>query len=155
MKIRYVWLLACLVVVAASCKPTKPITQGLQGQVFWVEGNLMPQVSEDGREAPLETEAKRGVARVLRIHSLTRLDQVSVGDFLIGSIQTDQVAELETESDGTFQIELPVGRYSVFTVEEEGYFANVFDRDNHINPIEVKEGEWSFLEIIINYRAVY
>lgn len=115
----------------------------------------MPQVSEDGREAPLETEAKRVVARVLRIHSLTRLDQVSVGDFLIGSIQTEQVAELETEPDGTFQIELPVGRYSVFTVEEEGYFANVFDRDNHINPIEVKEGEWSFLEIIINYRAVY
>ncbi|MCC5936298.1 MAG: carboxypeptidase regulatory-like domain-containing protein [Lunatimonas sp.] len=155
MKMPQIWLGVVLLLVVASCKPIKPITQGLRGQVFWVEGNLMPQVSEDGSAAPGEAQAKRGAKRILRIHALTTLDQVSLGDFLIGSIQTEQVAEVETESDGSFHIELPAGRYSVFTVEEEGYFANIFDQQNHINPVEVNVGEWSFLEIVINYRAVY
>ncbi|WP_209330407.1 carboxypeptidase regulatory-like domain-containing protein [Lunatimonas salinarum] len=155
MKASQTWFLVALVLLLVGCRAHRPTTQGLRGQVFWVEGNLMPQVSEDGMAAPKEAQAKRGVTRTLRIHALTTLDQVSLGDFLIGSILTEQVAELETESDGTFQIELPVGKYSVFTVEDDGYFANVFDRDNHINPVEVKEGVWSFLEIVVNYRAVY
>ncbi|EON75362.1 hypothetical protein ADIS_4066 [Lunatimonas lonarensis] len=80
---------------------------------------------------------------------------MNVGDFLIGSIQTPRIAELETDENGRFEIELPIGAYSVFTVEEEGYFANVFDQYNHVNPIQVKEGEWTFLEIVVNYLAVY
>lgn len=147
-------LFLIVAVVFCACRPTKPESQGIRGQVYWVEGNLMPQVGEDGSVSQ-ERDQKSKVARRLVIHALTTLDQLHVGDYLIGSIGTELITEVKTEADGSFEIELPIGRYSVFTVEEEGFFANVFDRDNHVNPVEVKKGEWSFLEIIINYRAVY
>jgi hypothetical protein len=140
--------------LASGCKSPKEKTQGIMGQVFWVEGNLMPQVSEDG-SGPTEISNRQSVQRTLKIHSLTHIDQLSIGDYLIGNIQTREIASIDTEQDGSFRIELPVGKYSLFTVEQEGFFANIFDSENHVNPVEVKSGEWSRYDIVINYKAVY
>lgn len=136
-----------------SCKSGREATQGLRGQVFWVEGNLMPQASED--VLLREKDVKKGVQRQLKVFTLTNLNEVSLADYLIGDIQTKEIMSLETDPEGKFEVELPTGKYSIFTVEEEGYFANVYDIENNLNPVDIKEGKWSFLEIIINYRAVY
>jgi hypothetical protein len=151
--IKFIYILLC-VGLAISCKSPKEKTQGIHGQIFWVEGNLMPQASED-EIGPTETSLRKGVQRTVKIHSLTHIDELSIGDYLIGTIQTPEIAKIETEKDGSFRIELPIGKYSLFTVEEDGYFANIFDSENHINPVEVKAGEWSRFNIIINYKAVY
>lgn len=140
--------------LATGCKTPKEATQGIQGQLFWVEGNLMPQASGDG-SGRTEKTGRKGVQRTIKIHSLTHIDQLSIGDYLIGTIRTPEIASLETEPDGTYRIELPIGKYSLFTVEQDGFFANIFDSENHINPVEVKAGEWSQFDIIINYKAVY
>lgn len=137
-----------------SCRSPKEKAQGIHGQLFWVEGNLMPQASEEGT-GPVEKILRQGVQRTLKIHSLTHVDQLSIGDYLIGNIQTPEITSILTETDGSYRIELPIGKYSLFTVEQDGFFANTFDSENHINPVEVKAGEWSRFDIIINYKAVY
>ena len=146
-------LLILLIAISFSCKTTKKDGQGIQGQVFWLEGNQMPQMMEDG-EIPAQP-AKRGVKRTVKIHALTHINQASLGDALFGDIETPLVREIETDESGHFSVELPPGRYSIFTVEENGHFANILDLDSYINPFEVKEGEWTQADILINYQAAY
>ena len=142
-----------LMILAFSCKSTKVDTQGLRGQVYWLEGNQMPQMVEEGKK--MDRPGKKEVARTLRIHELTHINQARLGDYLFGDIETPLVAEVETDDEGRFSVELPIGKYSIFTVEESGYFANVFDLDSYINPVEVKEGEWTQADILVNYEAAY
>jgi hypothetical protein len=136
-----------------SCKTNKVDTQGIQGQVFWIEGNQMPQVME---KAEISGGAEKTAAqRVLRIHELTHINQARLGDALFGDIETPLIAEVETDEEGKFSVELPAGKYSIFTVEENGYFANIFDLDSYINPFQVLKGEWTQADILINYKAAY
>jgi hypothetical protein len=134
-------------------KAGKGDTQGIQGRVYWIEGNQMPQIGE--KEKSMEKPEKEEVKRTLRIHELTHINQASLGDALFGDIETPLIAEVETDNAGRFSVELPPGKYSVFTVEKTGHFANVFDLDSYINPFEVKEGEWTQADILINYEAAY
>lgn len=150
-KLLYIFL---SLAVLSGCKSAKTPTQGLRGQVFWVEGNLMPLISEDGQALP-EDIPKKSVKRLIKIHELTHINEARLGDFLFGDIETPEVALIETDDEGRFAIELPVGTYSVFTVEENGYFANIFDLDSYINPVEVNRNQWTTIEIIINYEAAY
>ncbi|MFC4874951.1 carboxypeptidase regulatory-like domain-containing protein [Negadavirga shengliensis] len=138
----------------AGCRSAKISTQGLKGQVFWVEGNQMPLISENGQALP-ENASKKPVKRTIKIHELTHINEARLGDYLLGDIETPQVALVETDEEGRFSVELPEGMYSVFTIEEQGYFANIFDLDSYINPVEVKKKRWTSVEIIINYEAAY
>lgn len=142
-----------LLALAFSCKTAKKDGQGIQGQVFWLEGNQMPQIAQEG--GIVARPAKKGVKRTLKIHELTHINQARLGDALFGDIETPLVIEIETDDSGNFSVELPAGRYSIFTVEEDGHFANILDLDSYINPFEVKEGEWTQADVLINYKAAY
>lgn len=142
-----------LLAVVFSCRTAKKDGQGIQGQVFWLEGNQMPQMAKEGEM--IERPAKKGVKRTLKIHELTHINQARLGDALFGDIETPLVIEIETDESGNFSVELPAGKYSIFTVEEAGHFANILDLDSYINPFEVKEGEWTQADILINYQAAY
>lgn len=128
--------------------------QGIQGNVYWIEGNQMPQASQEAPSS-LPPSAKKAVKRTIHIHQLTHINQASLGDYLFGNIETPLVASIETNEEGEFSIELPPGKYSIFTVEENGYFASVFDLDSYIHPVEVEKGEWSRVAITINYEASF
>ncbi len=142
-----------LTAIAFSCKTAKKDGQGIQGQVFWLEGNQMPQMAKKGEM--IERPVKKGVKRTIKIHELTHINEARLGDALFGDIETPLVKEIETDDSGNFAVELPPGKYSIFTVEEEGHFANILDLDSYINPFEVKEGEWTRADILINYQAAY
>lgn len=142
-----------LLAMALSCKTAKKDGQGIQGQVFWLEGNQMPQMAKEGEI--VERPVKKGVKRIIKIHELTHINQARLGDALFGDIETPLVKEIETDDSGNFSVELPAGKYSIFTVEEDGHFANILDLDSYINPFEVKEGEWTQADILINYQAAY
>ena len=146
------YLLILFLVSISACKSGKTTTQGIKGQVYWVEGNRMPLASEDGKTSD---PPKQGVKRVIKIHELTHINEARLGDYLFGEIETPLVTEIETDDSGQFEIELPKGKYSLFTVEENGYFANVFDLDSYINPVVVEEKSWTQVEIIIDYEAAY
>lgn len=142
-----------LLALSFSCKTTKNNGTGILGQVFWLEGNQMPQVAAEGNIT--ERPVKKGIKRTIKIHELTHINQARLGDALFGDIETPLVREIETDESGNFSIALPPGKYSIFTVEETGYFANIFDLDSYINPFEVKDGEWTQADILINYAAAY
>ncbi len=151
MKKLIIWI---LLVLAVACKAPKEKSQGIKGTVYWLEGNQMPRISDDGSEQ-IAPNRKIGVQRTILVHKLTHSDQLEVGDFLIGKIHTDLIQKVETNENGEYVIKLPPGRYSLFTVESDGHFANTYDRENYINPVEVKDGEWEVFDILIDYMAAY
>ena len=142
------------VLVLASCKTNKISSQGIKGKVFWIEGNQMPQASNDTSQfKPLS--ARSPIKRTIHVHELTHINEAALGDYLFGTIETPLVATVETNDEGEFNVKLPVGKYSLFTVEPNGYFASIFDLDSYIHPIMVEENKWSKVEIIIDYKASY
>lgn len=142
---------ALLLAVTKSCEEMPE--QGLAGKVRWLEGNLMPTISEN----PDETPQKKGepVQRELHIYELTTMDEATAEGTFFQDLQTELVKTVETNEEGEFVVALPAGRYSVFVKEEQGLFANSFDGEGHINPVKVKEGEVTEIQIDINYAAAY
>ncbi|MEM9675663.1 MAG: N-acetylmuramoyl-L-alanine amidase [Bacteroidota bacterium] len=126
------------------------IRQGISGQVRWYEGNLMPTVGD----APAQQQGK-AVQRRIHIYELTHRDQAKEESVFFSNISTKQVATVATDSLGQFQLSLPVGKYSVLVEEENGLFANRFDGEGNIAPVEVEADEVIRLELKIDYRATY
>lgn len=130
------------------------IDQGIQGQVRWLEGNLMPTVSDEPQ--PTNTPQHGApVEREILIYELTGMDQAEGNGPVFSGINSTLVKQVKTDERGRFSVELPAGRYSVFTKESEGYFANQFDGEGNINPITVYQDSVRQVLIEINYKAAY
>ena len=127
--------------------------QGIKGKVTWLEGNQMPKISE----APIEKEMNKGkpIVRTIQVFPLMNLADTKMENGLFKSLSSKPITETTSNEKGEFQIKLAPGQYSVFTVEEEGLFANIFDQNGNIQPVTVKKKRWSKLDIIINYKAVF
>ncbi len=137
-----------------QCKPIKPKGEGISGQVTWLEGNQMPRISEEGKETKVNPKGIP-IQRLVRVYPLTNLEDTKLETGLFKSISSEPITSVETDKEGRYRVFLPPGTYSIFTVEEEGLFANMFDGQGNIQPITVKEGEWTLLDIVINYKAYY
>lgn len=129
-------------------KPRKKPQEGIFGKVHWIEGNQMP--GPDQKFAP-----PTGVARDILIYEATRLDQTTQQATFFREIQTKLVAETKSHPDGTFRIALPPGTYSIFVREPNGLFANLFDKNNLINPVVVKSKSFTWVTIAVDYQAAY
>jgi len=139
-----------------GCKSTKmeqDQEQGIIGQIYWMEGNQMPMIVED-EEEPIKQERNK-IQRTVRIYELTQLDQLDQSNGLFKDPPTTLVAEVTSDESGQFKVGLPPGIYSVFTVEEEGLFANIFDREMNVHPVQITEEEWVVLNIQIDYKAFF
>lgn len=113
----------------------------------------MPMVTETGKPDP---KAKpKPIQRKVRVYPLVKFADLKLEDGLFIAIAEKPLAEVESDEKGNFSISLSPGRYSVFIVEEAGLFANVFDGDGNVNPVTVKENEWTLLDVVVNYKAVY
>jgi hypothetical protein len=124
------------------------IPQGVWGDVWFWEGNFMP-VCPTGSVA--------GVGREMRIHELTSRNDVEmegVGPFY-SEIRTPLVSTVWSDADGFFQVSLPAGRYSVFSVEDTLFYANRFDGNGHIFPVQVVGDSVTGVRFDITYRAAY
>ena len=65
-----------------------------------------------------------------------------------------KVASVKADKNGKYRLRLKPGKYSVFIKEKGKLYANRFD-DGGINPIEVKKGRFSKMDIVIDYEAAY
>lgn len=138
----------------ASCltiKDGKPtIKQGVYGRVLWLQGNVMPSPDAPNRGSGKPAE------RTLHIYEITRLNEADGQAPLFTSVPTKLVATTKTNSEGYFQCKLKPGKYSIFTVEEDGkLFANLFEGNGEITPFEVKANEVVTYHITINHKAFY
>ena len=136
-----------------GCKPYKPDGQGITGQVTWLEGNQMPMVTESGNPDP--KSKPKPIKRKVRVYPLVKFSDLKLVDGLFTGIAEKPLTEVETDGNGNYSISLSPGRYSVFIVEEGGLFANVFDGEGNVQPVTVKEGEWTLLDVVVNYKAVF
>ncbi|WP_138765831.1 carboxypeptidase regulatory-like domain-containing protein [Pedobacter xixiisoli] len=126
------------------------IKQGVFGTVTWVEGNMMPSP-----DAP-ESAGARTIEREIRIYEALTFKQVKGEAPLFTAVEGKLVKTIKSNAKGFFKCELPVGSYSIFSVESEGkLFANNFDGNGLINAVTVTQGEAVKLDIQINYKAAY
>ena len=126
---------------------------GIIGEVRWVEGNLMPSIGDDSY-----TQRINGVPVERDIYIFSPVKQENTirgGGSFFKSVNGKLVARLKSNRDGTFKVDLPIGTYSIFVMEEQGYFANIFDGNGYINPVTVHANEFTEIKILVNYKAVY
>lgn len=126
------------------------IRQGVSGEVRWYEGNLMPTVGD----APTRQQGE-AVVRKIHVYELTHRDQATEEAGFFSKLSTEQIATVATDSLGQFQLFLPVGVYSIFVEEKAGLFANRFDGEGNIAPVEIKTDQVTQMDIKVDYRAAY
>jgi hypothetical protein len=136
-----------------SCKPYKPEGQGITGTITWLEGNQMPMMTEEGRAA--DKINPKPIKRTVRVYPLIKFPDLKMEEGLFSAIAEKPITEVESNESGVYSIQLSPGRYSVFILEENGLFANIFDGEGNVNPVTVKENEWTLLDVVVNYKAVY
>lgn len=142
----FAFIILYLLLLACSSAQQR---QGIKGQVLLISGNQLPDPENIKR-------AHYGVQRELVIYELTTTSQVTQNvDGFFTDIETKLITTLKTKADGSFKLRLPPGEYSVLVKEEGGFYGNLFDKNNAINPIIVKENEYAWLPITIDYQAVY
>lgn len=156
------WLLLLSLLLGVSyltMTQSKPITkkksgatapfQGLCGTVIFKSGNLQP--------GPDRTLPKGlPVVREVLIYELTTQNQVQAnGEGFYTEVKSKLVKTAKSGKDGKFCVALPVGLYSVFVREEQGLYANQFDSDNHIFPVEIRKNRKSTITFEITYAAVF
>ena len=124
--------------------------QGIEGYVYRISGNQMP--SPQIKPAP-----PKGTQTTVYIYELTGLDKVSRQgqSAFYFYVNTKLIKKTESDSSGYFKASLPPGRYSVFTKKDTLFYANWFDKDNNISPIEVLPGKMTKTEIRMDYDASY
>lgn len=122
--------------------------QGIRGEVLWFSGNQMPGPGK-------EFDPKMGVKREIAIHKITTLSQTKQDGIFFSAINTELVATITTEENGSFRVKLPPGEYSLFVKEPGGYYANLFNDKGQINPVKVEPNRFSWITITIDYEAVY
>ena len=136
-----------------NCKPYKPEGQGITGTVTWLEGNQMPMVTESGN--PASKTAAKPIQRTVRVYPLIKFSDLKIENGLYTALAEKPITEVETDENGKYSLQLSPGRYSIFVVEEGRLFANIFDGEGNVQPVTVKENEWTLLDIEVNYKAVY
>ena len=99
------------------------------------------------------TPAQRDVL----IFPLLNMSQFDAGENgFINSVRgVKPVKTVKSGKDGKFCVSLPVGRYSVVVREPKGLYANSFDSQNNINPINVEKNHRSSIKVEITHQAVF
>ncbi len=139
-----------------GCKTMKSENQGVKGTVTWLEGNQMPTIRSDEDISDPSTEKKgKPVVRVIKVYPLTKLSDTKMENGLFQSISGEPITEVISNENGEFTLNLSPGSYSLFTVEEDGLFANSFDGNGNIEPLLIKKGEWVTRDLVINYKAYF
>lgn len=124
------------------------IQQGISGKIIWKEGNLMPGPGSSNT-------SNRSVQRTMLVYELTNLSQANKDGYFFKDISSKLVTQSTSDKKGCFAINLSPGVYSLFSQEEDGIYANEFDGQGNIFKVEVKKGQVTEVQFIINYKAQY
>jgi hypothetical protein len=123
---------------------------GIRGYVYEVKGNQMPSPDEP-RQPP------KGIKTEVYIYELTGPSQVEKHDRagFYRSVSSRLVKKTATNSKGYFSVKLKPGTYSVFTKTDSLLYANMFDQNNNIYPVEVVKKKMTDIVIKQDFNAAY
>ena len=123
------------------------ISQGIWGDVWFWSGDFMPVCTSGTVTA---------VGREIRIHELTSRDDVDEeSPAFYSAVRTPLVDTAWSDTDGFFQVSLAPGQYSLFVVEDTLLYANRFDGDGNIFPVEVLADSVTAVRFDIEYEATW
>jgi hypothetical protein len=89
------------------------------------------------------------------VYPEVKLQDTNQIDGFFTDIQSKPLISVISKADGSFQIKLPPGNYSVFVKEPKGLFANLFDGKGNINPVTVNEKKYSWITLSVDYEATF
>ena len=150
-------LLFMMVSISMSCaqkrnaRKTMNTAQNLCGTVVEKRGNRMPG---PGRTP----SAGEPVVREVLVFPLLAMDQVTSDEagFITDLKGVQPLKTVRSDKAGKFCFSsLPAGRYSVLVREEKGLYANLYDTQNHINPVTVVKGKTATVAIQITHGAAF
>lgn len=120
------------------------------GNVYLLKGNQMPDL-----DRPLSKGTP--VIREILIYTLTKMaDTEGDGATFFSKINTKLVKKISSDKKGRFCVNLPAGKYSIFVSDPGfGLFANNFDGEMNIAPIEIVKGKNKDIVIQINHSAAF
>jgi hypothetical protein len=124
--------------------------EGIEGYVYEVKGNQMP--SPDIKRSP-----PKGIKTTVYVYELTGPDQVTKHERagFYSAIHSKLVKKVETNEKGYFKVKLSPGKYSLFTRVDSLFYANLFDQDNRIFPVEVLRKKRTEVVIKQDFKAAY
>lgn len=134
-----------------SRRRVKKASYSLCGTVVEKRGNQMP-----GPGRP--QSAGEPVVREVLVLPLLTLEQVTSDEagFITDLKGAQPLQTVRSGKDGKFCFAtLPAGRYSVLVRKEKGLYANLYDTQNHINPVTVEKGKAATVTIQITHRATF
>lgn len=132
-----------------QCYAQAKLKQGMTGEVIWKEGNHMPGIGTS-------SGITKKVSREIVIYPLVNQKDVQATDApFFGRIKAKKVATVRSGKNGKYYIRLPQGKYSIFVLEKGKLYANQFDGDGNINPVEIKKNKLTTLDLILDYQAAY
>lgn len=128
------------------------ITVGVWGTVSNMEGDFMPMVppcNSCGHHCPVQ--------RTVKIYDYTLFSEGITSEPYSGfydSLKTSLIAQVDTDADGFFQVDIPPGHYSMMVVENGKLYANLMDGQGGINPFTLTTGIEN-VNIVMTYKATF
>jgi hypothetical protein len=122
------------------------VAQGIWGDVWFWSGDFMPQCG---------TGSITPSVRELRIHEATTSSQTEGRYYFFRRVNTPLVTTVRSDAHGFFQVSLPPGTYSVFSVEDSLLYGNVTDSLGYIESVTVAANKCSEKHFDITYDASY
>ena len=128
-----------------------PKRQGIEGNVQQLKGDQMPSpdLPVTGRGRPFA--CKIAVFEPTKITQTQLLEQ---GPYY-QKVNSKLIAMVATDSLGYFKVKLSPGRYSVFIVEGDHYYATIQDGDGTIGPVTVVKHRFTRLDLKMDAGATY
>lgn len=140
-----------LTIAQQSKSKKNPVVQGIQGVIIWKAGDQMPSP-----DRPAGVTAGILVQREVYVYALiNESNTIKNTEGFYTKINTRLIKKFTTDKRGRFKVSLPVGKYSLFTKEENGLYANFFDESMNIFPVQVKRGGYTNVSFEITYQAVF
>ena len=147
-------ILIASVLILFACKSphmkSQQLEQGVRGQVRWFQGNMMPSI---GGDTPNGKAVEREIyfCQPLKLSELQRDES----NTLFLGVAELAIKHTTSDAEGNYKIELAPGEYSVFTKEENGFYANQFNGEGYVNIVKVEKDEITTLDIKITYQASF
>lgn len=122
------------------------ISQGLSGDVWLWEGDFQPMCP---------TGTVRAVSRELRVYAAATEADVQFtnrdGHIFIASVATALIATVSSDSTGFYQVALPAGSYSLFSVEDGLLFGKQTDSEGILEHVVVPVNETTEARFDVDY----
>jgi hypothetical protein len=126
------------------------ITNGLWGTISSIEGDCMPVVP------PATSNCTHcPVQRTIRIYPYTTTSQANGTAPLYDSFTTSVVAEVPTDAQGFFQVDIPAGHYSIAIVENGKLYVGTMDGQGGLCPVVFNGGTAMNVNIAMTYKAAF